>query len=252
MKGLRAALRRMICGRGDRNLRSIRDPYRVMARLLAGQRVTAILDAGAGHGRVSRRLLALFPEARVFAFEPNPAYRQTLAALAERNPRFTPLFAALAARYGEADLRVMCSPGNTSLFRPGSSLQAVDPEGARLERVIRVGTVSLDRWAEEQAAPPMQILKFDIQGAELEALKGAAGILRETVVLVYSEVFFNPLYRGGALFADIDGFLREHGFVLHDLYKPKYHPSGQILWANAIYVDPAKCPAAGAHTEARA
>lgn len=242
MRALGKVLRRARRGRGRGNLRSTRDPYRVMVRLLADHRVTGILDAGAGYGRVSRRFLTLFPEARVFAFEPNPDYRQTLEALARGNPRFAPFFAALSVGPGEADLRIMHAPGNTSLFMPAPCLEQVDPEGTQLDRVVRTRTVSLDGWAAEQGLPPIQILKFDIQGAELQALEGATGILRKTVVLVYTEVLFNPLYQGGALFAPIDGFLREHGFVLHDLYKPKYHPAGRLLWGNAIYVDPDKRP----------
>ena len=38
----------------------------------------------------------------------------------------------------------------------------------------------------------------------------------------------------------IDLYLREQGFLLHDIYKPKYHADRRIMWANALYVDSKK------------
>ncbi len=54
---------------------------------------------------------------------------------------------------------------------------------------------------------------------------------------VYAEIFFYPLYEGGALYSEIDLFLRGNGFGLYDMYKPKYGPNGLVMWANAIFVN---------------
>jgi len=92
--------------------------------------------------------------------------------------------------------------------------------------------------AEETGAVPIQVMKFDIQGGELNALRGAAGLLKKSVALVYTEILFNPLYEGGALFSEIDLCLRNSGFVLYDIYKPRHHRDGKLLWANAIFIHP--------------
>ena len=52
-----------------------------------------------------------------------------------------------------------------------------------------------------------------------------------------SEISFNPLYEGGAVYSEIDLFLRDYGFGLYDMYKPKYNQRGLIMWANAIFVN---------------
>jgi hypothetical protein len=41
----------------NQNLVSLDEPYRAMAHLLKGRRITGIIDAGASDGRISRRLL---------------------------------------------------------------------------------------------------------------------------------------------------------------------------------------------------
>jgi hypothetical protein len=79
-------------------------------------------------------------------------------------------------------------------------------------------------------------MKFDIQGGELKALQGATRLLNNSTLLIYTEVLFNSLYDNGAIFSEIDLFLRKQGFVLHDIYKPKYDSNGLLLWGNAIYL----------------
>lgn len=220
-----------------KNLVSLDEPYAVMAQLLRNHKVTGMIDAGASGGRISRRLLRLFPEARVYAFEPNPLYTETLTRYAADSSRFKPQFLALSDREGVVDLQVTGSPGNTSLFKPCRRLRKMDPKGAAVKYVEKVEAVTIDGWAKRNGELAIQLMKFDIQGSELQALRGASRVLKTSTLLVYTEILFNPLYEGGAVFSEIDLCLREYGFVLHDIFKPKYNPSGLLMWGNAIYLN---------------
>ncbi len=51
-------------------------------------------------------------------------------------------------------------------------------------------------------------------------------MLRESTLLVYTEIWFNAVYDGSPLYSEIDAFLRTQGFALYDMYKPKYDPTG--------------------------
>lgn len=228
-------LKKRIIGK-DQNLISLEEPYEVLRRLLKGHSVTGILDAGASRGHISRRLLNKFPAADVYAFEPQPMYREELLAYAKRQRRFHPQFKALSDQEGTARLHVMASAGNTSLLNPLETLRQVDPAGSEVKETIEVPAVTIDQWARDSGNLSIQLMKFDIQGYELNALRGAVKMLADSTLAVYSEIWFNPVYEGGALAGDIDAFLRAQGFVLYDLYKPKYNPNGLIQWANAIFV----------------
>ncbi len=218
------------------NLVSLEDPFDVMPRLLQGRSVTGILDAGAGYGRISRKLIRRFPQAHVFAFEPNELYAGTLRQFAEAEPRFHPYSAALSDETGRAFLNVTSSPGSTSLLTPGGRMRDSFHQEVSVEDRREVGVTTIDDWVRSNGTPSLELLKFDIQGAELKALRGATCALRDSVLLVYSEVWFNPGYEAGALFSEIDSFLRSCGFVLYDFYKPKHDRRGVIIWGNAIFV----------------
>jgi FkbM family methyltransferase len=222
--------------RKDQNLVSLENHYAVISRLLKNNSVRGILDAGASNGHISRRLLDLFPTAIAYAFEPNPLYRPILDDLALRDPRIRPQYCALSDHEGTDNLYITESPGNTSLLAPNETLRQLTPDGAQIKSTIPVEVLSIDAWAERNHVDSIELMKFDIQGGELKALHGAVKMLQTGTRLVYTEVWFNPSYSEGPVFSDIDFYLRDVGFVLYDLYKPKYGPDSMLLWANALYV----------------
>lgn len=233
---LSSFIKRKLLGK-NQNLVSLDEPYEVMARLLKGSRVTGIIDAGASDGRISKRLLRRFPAAHVYAFEPNSLYTETLQRYAKEEPRFHPQFLALSDHEGTAELYVTESPGCASLFAPAKRLKEISPQGASVKSLEKVELVTIDEWAKRNGDPAIQLMKFDIQAAELRALRGAVCVLQSSTLLVYTEVWFNPVYDDGASYSEIDLFFREYGFVLYDIFKPKYNPNGLIMWGSAIFLN---------------
>ena len=218
------------------NLVSLDEPYQAFARLLKNFQITGIIDAGASNGRISKKLIHNFPKAHVYGFEPNSLYVNTLFQYAKEDSRFSPCFVALSDHEGTADLQKTASPGSTSLYTPGEQLKKLDPIGTSVKKTEKVEVTTIDQWVILNGNPAIQLMKFDIQGGELKALQGATRTLKNSTLLIYIEILFNPLYSGGAIYSDIDLFLRKYGFVLYDIYKPKYNSNGLLLWGNAIYL----------------
>ena len=89
----------------------------------------------------------------------------------------------------------------------------------------------------------VDFLKLDIQGFELEALRGAESLLQRTSV-IHCEVSFAEIYERQCLFSEIETFLRDRGFDFIDLVHPHRGgyvvPSGRVvgdrlLWADAVF-----------------
>jgi hypothetical protein len=82
----------------------------------------------------------------------------------------------------------------------------------------------------------IDILKLDLQGYELEALRGATTLLPR-VKTITVEVEFVPLYNGQPLFGDVDVCLRQAGFRLLNLYELWTQPDGQLTAGDAVYLN---------------
>ena len=137
---------------------------------------------------------------------------------------------------GTADLKVTQSPGTTSLFLPEQRMKTLYPKETVATGVEKVEVVTVDDWATHNGDPAVQLMKFDIQGGELKAMQGASRVLQTSTLLVYTEIFFNPLYEGGAIYSQIDLCLRESGFLLHNIFKPKSDRNDVLVQADAIFV----------------
>lgn len=234
-KLFQSLIRKTLLSKYD-NLASFDDPYLTTAKLLKGKSITGIMDVGASNGRISKRLLKLFPEAHAYAFEPNPLYRDTLLDYAKKETRFHPQFFAVSDNDGSVELQITASPGSTSMFTPGRFLKNLDPQGSVVKHTEQVECLTLDHWLNKNNSPDIQVMKFDIQGGELNAMKGAVNVLETKVLLIYTEILFNPLYDGGSIYSDIDRILRSHGFILYNIYKPRADKKDMLLWGNAIYI----------------
>jgi len=73
------------------------------------------------------------------------------------------------------------------------------------------------------------MIATDIQGAELEAFKGANQALKN-VRWIYTEVSYESLYKGAALEPELTAFLNKKGFK-----KEKEVDTG-MGWGDALYV----------------
>ena len=218
------------------NLVSLDDHYSVMQSLLDGRKVSGILDAGASNGRITGKFLKVFPDAKAYAFEPQPMYKQKLLSVAEEDPRIEPQFLALGETTGTLELQVTESPGNTSIFKPNARMRSMYPEQSVINETVDIDIVTIDDWCRDHGDIDIEVMKFDIQGAELAALKGAEQTLKKSTLLIYTEIQYNPMYEGGALYSEIDLYLRERGFLLYNIYKPKTDKNGMLMWSNAIFV----------------
>jgi protein O-GlcNAc transferase len=110
-------------------------------------------------------------------------------------------------------------------------------EHCRVVSTREVETVTLDSVVDG----PVDLLKMDVQGAELDVLRGSERSLSD-VLAIHTEVEFVPIYRSQPLFDDVFRFLRRRGFDLFDLtylrrtrYQGGRSRGERLLWGEAVF-----------------
>jgi FkbM family methyltransferase len=212
------------------------DPVDDMVRLLLGQTVSVIVDGGAHAGTFTQAISQAFPHAKVHAFEPTPSS----FALLEENTRGLASVVvhrrALSSESGQATLFVCASPLTNSLRKSTTSGLRYFSELVADRGAIDVQTVKLADFAKTSTVKAIDILKLDLQGAELEAIIGL-GSLIESVKLIHAEVQFVELYEGTPLFSDVESYLRKRGLIFYQLYGLVRSPKdGRLLYGDATFV----------------
>ena len=74
-----------------------------------------------------------------------------------------------------------------------------------------ISIVTLDGYIKEQQLPLPDVIKLDIQGYELEALKGGK-LCMQHAHFILLEVSFIEFYEGQPLFSEIVNFMQQQGF----------------------------------------
>lgn len=217
------------------------DAFEDQARLLRDEPPQVILDVGANVGVVTKRYHALFPNAVVHAFEPLPAtYRELTAAIRGMHDVHAHNL-AVADRSGRETFFLNRDHKTNSLLPIADHY---NERYANSDATLPIGqaevtTTTLDAFCQEHGIAHVGVLKLDIQGGELMALRGAQGLLaRAAIDLVFSEVLFAEVYAGQACFHQLSALLADAGYVLFDLYPLNYGRNGLLTWTDALWLSP--------------
>ena len=108
---------------------------------------------------------------RVFAFEPTPDTCRTLDLNCQAN--------GLSHRIQVEPLAISDAPGTVRFVcEPSSTSNKIVADSTPSERVIEAECTSLDAYFESQGWPRVDLIKMDVEGAELAAFRGMAELSR--------------------------------------------------------------------------
>jgi FkbM family methyltransferase len=180
--------------------------YKLQAMLNRGLKIRTVIDGGAAEGEWTRMIKALAPDARVLMVEPRDdaqaSLRSTAAELKD---------VQLAQVLLGAEERLVTF--NESAHQ-SSMLNAAD--GTAFGRQRQAQMASIDALMDRYHLEPLDLIKLDLQGYELEALRGAGRALAATQLLIL-EVSFLPILKDLPLAAEVIAFMSERGFQLYDI-----------------------------------
>ena len=157
---------------------------------MVGRDAKTVLDVGANDGGDTLRLLNIFPQATVHAFEPEPR-AVTLFRQKVTDSRGMLHELALGAENGTAKFyRSGGAPeGRESEFpqgwhasgsiRPPKEATTVHP-WMKFDSQIQVPLMTLDTWAQTTKIDRIDFLWADVQGAEVDLIRGGTETLRRT------------------------------------------------------------------------
>lgn len=169
-----------------------------------------IFDIGSNIGTWTLLAKAIFPQAAIHAFEPLKQHALS--------------FKKNCHSLNNVHLHEYCAGNenstgiiNVSSFSDSSSLLEATPLEYEYYNIKKIGEekVAIKRLEDlinENALPLPDIIKLDVQGFELEALKGMGPLLTD-VKYIICEVSFKKIYQNQALFLEIANYLE--GFNLH-------------------------------------
>jgi len=196
-----------------------------------------VVDVGANYGQWSRSLLEQVrslgaPPARFTLFEPVPAIREKLRALADEFPEHEIRIEASAVsdEVGTASMVV------TTLEAGTHHLEAADAgfEGD----TIQVPVTTLDQLLDQESH--IDIVKIDAEGFDPKVILGMQGLLSRQVVDIVQFEYSYLFIRSRAFLHDVFQVADRHGYKIALITNsglelhPHWHPDLERFYASAM------------------
>src|SRR5438034_5444842 len=199
------------------------------AELIAEQGIDAVVDVGANEGLFAKRLRDDGFSGRIVSFEPLSSAFALLASASADDPNWECVQLALGATTGEATLNVARNLASSSFLPMDSGLPEAEPRVAYVGRE-ECSLSTLDVLAPDLFQPEERLyLKLDVQGFELEVLRGAEATLARVLALDV-ELSQTLLYQGAPLMDEVVAYLAERDYVLLGTEPAYIHPrTGETL-----------------------
>ena len=200
------------------------------AKVLQDTNADLLIDGGANRGQYASEQRRLGYRGRILSVEPLPTAYGMLEQRAAPDERWDCIQAALAAADGELEMRAAEISEVSSVL---SATGVMNTLGWRQTEVYRVPAVTLDRLIGSAQRP---YVKLDLQGYELEALRGGTAALKSAVA-VEVELSTVALYEGAPLLPEVVSFLDAHGYTLFSAEPALVDfESGRVLQLDGLFV----------------
>jgi len=208
--------------------------YKLGAAKARGLEVRSALDGGAARGDWMRGIRQTFPDAEVLAVEPRDEVQTELRAVQ-----------AELGRIKIAKTLLGATPGEANFYLDGDS-SSVNQEFAGGTAGVRMPVTTIDQLVQSLEFPYPDLIKLDLQGAELDALAGAGECLKRAKAVLL-EVSFLPFEKEMPLIADVLWFMKDKGYVAYDVLGLWHRPLDGAMAQGDILFVPEESPLRADH-----
>lgn len=195
--------------------------------------VRMVVDIGANRGQFSLLARHVFPRASIVAFEPYPHAAKIFRRVHGGDSQVTLQPVALGPDRRRMALHVSESDDSSSLLAITERQVNTFP-GTQEKAQVEVTVGPLGDWVSAEDLRGPALLKIDVQGFELEVLRGCDELL-SLFQWVYVEASFVELYGGQALAGEVVHYLVERGFALSGVYNLAYDRSGIAIQGDFLF-----------------
>ena len=198
--------------------------------------IRTVIDIGANRGQFARYISAIFPNAKIFCFEPLPEPYAELQHWAEhQGGRVVTMNVALGAESREVTMIMHEDHSSSSSILHTTEITGKLYPQTRKKREIQVKQKTLDEALSPNDLESNVLIKMDVQGYEDRVIAGGRYVFSKSHSCI-TEISLDTLYQGQATFSGLISEFSKLGYLYHGNIDQKYGDDGHCVFLDALFI----------------
>jgi len=195
--------------------------------------INTFIDIGANKGQFALAARHAYSKAKIISFEPLSAPAAKFIKFFQHDTNILLHQNAIGPQKDTVEMHVSNREDSSSLLNIGENQSSIFP-GTKEKSTEEINVAPLSHFLTKEDLIKPVLVKIDVQGFELEVLKGSVEII-ENFDYIYMECSFIELYEGQALADKVIIFLDNYSFQLKGIYNTYYDKKGIAIQADFLF-----------------
>jgi FkbM family methyltransferase len=191
------------------------------------------IDIGANKGQFSLAARHAYSDAAIISFEPLSGPAEIFKKVFTKDQNIVLHQSAIGPQKDTVEMHVSNREDSSSLLPIGNKQSSMFP-GTEESHNEEIKVAPLNHFLSKKDLTKPVFVKIDVQGYELEVLKGSKNLIDE-FDYIYVECSFVELYEGQALADEVIAYLANYSFKLKGVYNTFYDKKGIAVQADLLF-----------------
>ena len=192
-----------------------------------------IVDIGANKGQFAIACREWAPNAFIISFEPLEGPSTIFKSLFADDKNVCLNQVAIGPNLQRSLIYISDHEDSSSLLPIGPN-QILNYPGTQEKGTLEINVAPLSSYLSNEDIKSPAMLKLDVQGFEMEALKGCESLIAN-FDFIYCECSFIELYSGQKLAYEVISWLHQHQFKFINVFNTSYDQSGMAIQADFLF-----------------
>jgi FkbM family methyltransferase len=201
--------------------------------LMSLNNVNTIIDIGANKGQFTLAARYVYSKSRIISFEPLIEPAETFWSLFKSDKNIYFYNSAIGPEKKTVPIHVSQRGDSSSKLQIGIKQSMIFP-GTEESHTEDVSVAPLNHYVRFEDLVSPILLKIDVQGYELEVLKGCGDFLAK-FDYIYIECSFVKLYKEQVLVDEVIQYLINYSFKLNGIYNIFYDKKGIAVQGDFLF-----------------
>ena len=207
--------------------------HREVLKLLQKRNLDLIIDVGSNKGQFTFVSKIYFPKVTIYSFEALRSEFKKYKNLISSFKNIKAYNYALGNINKKTRMNIASSPDSSSLLEI-NDIQSQEFGTYETNLFEEIEVRRLDEWLDQIKSFNSILLKIDVQGFELEVLKGSKQVLKH-INYLYIEASSVELYKNQPLLENIKDFLFAEGFFLEGSFNQSYGKNNTLIQGDYLF-----------------